>query len=96
MRWAFRRVVERATDLPASLDDAARTDLATALYGLHLVTLLAWLVERSDGRTTAAMLEAATAVMRRATPFAGSPMVLPALRQAASWLGEFLGDRPPA
>jgi AcrR family transcriptional regulator len=49
VRWVFRRVVERATDLPPQLDEAARLDLADALYGLHLALLLVWLVERTGG-----------------------------------------------
>lgn len=95
VRWVFRRVVERATDLPA-IDEEARTDVATALYGLHLLVLLAWLVERSGGQATEGMLTAAAAVMRRATPFVASPVILPTVRQAARWIDEFLGDRPPS
>jgi AcrR family transcriptional regulator len=96
VRWVFQRVVERATDLSPTLDEATRAEVATALYGLHLVVLLAWLVEQSDGRATEGMLDAAAAVMRQATPFVGSPLARPVLQRAAQWLGEFLGDRPPS
>jgi AcrR family transcriptional regulator len=95
VRWAFRRVVEGATDLPASLDDEARQDLATALYGLHLAILLVRLVERSGGGVSEGLLDAATEALQRATPFIGSSAVRPMVGRAARWLDSFLGDGPP-
>jgi AcrR family transcriptional regulator len=96
VRWVFQRVVERATDLPSPLDEKVRADLATVLYGLHLVVLLAWLVQRSDGPATQAMLDAVGTAMRQATPFVASPAVRPVLQRTARWFGQFLGDRPPS
>jgi AcrR family transcriptional regulator len=95
VRWAFQRVVERATDLPASLDDAARADLAMLLYGAHLVVLLVWLVSGSAG-STEAMVDAAADALQRATPYAASPVLQPSWRGAADWVARFLGDRPPS
>jgi AcrR family transcriptional regulator len=96
VRWVFQRVVERATDLPASLDEQARADLVTLLYGAHLLVLLLWLVDRSGGATSDALVDAAAAAIGRATPFAASPVLAPSWRGAAGWIARFLGDRPPA
>jgi AcrR family transcriptional regulator len=96
VRWAFTRVVERATDLPASLDDDGRREIASVLYGLHLALLLVWLVERSGGAVTAALLDAVTEGVQRGVPLAGSPAARALVRRATGWLGSFLGEGPPS
>ncbi len=94
VRWAFQRVVERATDLPPSLDEAARADLTTLLYGAHLGVLLVWLVDRAGGSAAEGLVDAAAAAMKQAMPYAASPILQPSWRGAAGWVARFLGDRP--
>lgn len=96
VRWVFRRVVERATDLPPALDEAARLDIADTLYGLHLALLLVWLVERSGGAATSALVERTRLVIARVTPLAASSAAFALVRETARWLGSFLGDAAPA
>jgi AcrR family transcriptional regulator len=96
VRWVFRRVVERATDLPATLDDAGRADLTAALYGLHLAVLLAWLLAPPGSGATGAMLDAIATSMRQAAPLLQTPLARPMLGGAARWLSDFLGDGPPS
>jgi AcrR family transcriptional regulator len=93
VRSVFAGVVARATDLPAGLTDDERADVATLLYGLHLVVLLVWLVERPGGRSTKALVEAAGSAIARATSLLPTPVARPVLRQAARWLDGFLGER---
>jgi len=77
-----------------SLDEAARADLTTLLYGAHLMVLLVWLVDRAGGSVAEGLVDAAAAAIKQAMPYAASPMLQPSWRGAAGWVARFLGDRP--
>jgi AcrR family transcriptional regulator len=92
VRAVFARVVAHATDLPGGLGDEEREDVSTLLYGLHLVVLLVWLVERRGGRSTKALTDTLGDGISRAMPLLTTRAARPVLRQAAGWLDGFLGE----
>jgi AcrR family transcriptional regulator len=87
VRAVFARVVEQATDL-TGLDSAERQSLASVLYGVHLVVVLAWLVDPRG--SAAAYVGASKDVLARAVPFLSLPPARQALAQVARSLDSFL------
>lgn len=87
VRGVFARVVENATDLSA-LDAAERHSLASVLYGIHLVVVLAWLVDPRGSSAT--YIGASKDALARAVPFLSLPPVRQALAHVARSLDSFL------
>lgn len=87
VRAVFARVVARASDLPALDEDHARA-LGTVLYGVHLLVVLAWLLDRRGGSSL--VVDAAHELLSRAAPLLAMPPFLHAVTRAARWLDPFL------
>ncbi|HEY4240413.1 MAG TPA: TetR/AcrR family transcriptional regulator [Kofleriaceae bacterium] len=84
VRGVFMGVAARATDLVGFAPD----ELATVLYGAHLLVVLAWLLDRDAKVTT--YVTASHDVIAAATPFLALPPVRLALAQIARSLDSFL------
>ncbi len=98
VRSVFERVVAQATDLPA-LDDEERAAIVSILYGVHLLLVLAWLVDRRGERrgarsATAQLVKSSTDVLGRAVPFLALPPVRAAIVPVGRSLDAFLERAP--
>jgi AcrR family transcriptional regulator len=89
VRAVLARAVERATDLPP-LAAAEQRALVTVLNGIHLLILLAWLLDTRG--SAAAYVDASKQALARAVPLLALPPARGALCQVASWLDDFLEE----
>ena len=87
VRTVFARVVDSASDLPA-VDATQRRAIVSVLYGIHLLVVLAWLV---DARGSAARyIRLSRDAIARVMPLLALPPVRDTLERAAREIDSFL------